>query len=80
MDTVRCPVCERINEGVLEFDGIDSSPRAGDRTVCFWCLSVTVFTGNGLECRRQTEAEEIEALFDRRINDARSALAHFRRP
>ena len=59
--------CERCGAELdAATDPIDetAAPAAGDASVCLYCGNLAVFTGNGLELRRPTEAERAGLYLD----------------
>lgn len=40
----KCPTCDTILDAATSTDGYDTTPKAGDVTVCIYCNDVLEFT------------------------------------
>lgn len=56
-----CPTCNYLCDGQTGV-GNDSTPSAGDLSVCFKCGEISIFDDSELGLRKPTDAEHAEAL------------------
>lgn len=58
---IPCPHCGRVNDAATGFV-VDVTPAAGDFSICWKCISISIFTGDGLKTRRALPDELLAAL------------------
>jgi hypothetical protein len=74
-ESLICPGCNSENDRakVIIEEQKHQYPEAGDYSVCLYCNYICVFTGNGLETRKPTKDELLEAVND---EDVRYAIRY----
>jgi hypothetical protein len=73
-DRLTCPHCGHTLDAATYTGPGNKTPRAGDASVCYYCATVTVFTGTGLERRLPTDAERAEFEGDWKVQRIRQLL------
>jgi hypothetical protein len=66
-DRPRCPHCRTVADDYTPFDTADPVPTEGAVSLCVYCLGLSIFTGEGLDKRKPTEAELIEIMADPQV-------------
>jgi hypothetical protein len=69
-----CPWCGRTNNRHQRIDDPGDPPEAGDVGLCWGCHRAFVFTGEGGQARKPTEAEAVEIAADADIMLALAAI------
>jgi len=82
MSGIECPTCGSPSDAATEPLDSSATPREGDISICLYCRSASVFTGQGLDRRAPTDAELVEILSHpdvaRYANAAQRVMRHAR--
>jgi hypothetical protein len=75
--TTPCPWCGAQQDAVTPLGHDSTMPRAGDFSVCADCNKIVVFTGVGLQRRKPTRAEALEAAAHRVAGPAQRFIRRY---
>lgn len=57
---IKCPGCGAEHDAITSLNEDDNvNISKGDIKICYDCGVISVFTGNGIECRKATNEEDI---------------------
>jgi hypothetical protein len=76
-DGRQCPFCGEKNDGATDPYGSEGQPRAGDCSICLYCVEVAIFCEGGLRKPTLAELRKIEG--DRSVQIVRERIIEMNR-